>query len=68
MIKITKESLDAFSRNQELADKLTNEALATIYGERFTSLEDVEEDDELNRKWDFLNESFYQALANLYLI
>ena len=54
------------SKRQELADKFTNEAMTARYGERFTSLEDVEEDEELNRVWDTINEKFYNALYYLY--
>lgn len=55
----------SISKRQELADKFTNEAMTAIYGERFTSLEDVEEDEELNKVWETLNEGFYNTLLNL---
>lgn len=44
---------------QGLADKFTNEVLKSVYGERFTSLTDVEEDEKINEEWDYLNEAFY---------
>jgi len=53
---------------QDLADKFTNEVLAAEYGERFTSLEDVEGDEEINRKWDYLNEEFYNTIINMQLV
>ena len=55
----------AFQQIQTLADKFTNEVLTAMYGERFTSLEDVEDDDEINEKWDYLNEQFYDAINNV---
>ncbi len=50
---------------QDLADKFTNETLTEMYGERFTSLDDVEEDPEIDNKWEYLNEMFYQAIAKV---
>lgn len=53
------------SKKQELADKFTNEVLTAKYGERFTSLDDVEDDAEINAEWDFLNEEFYETITKL---
>lgn len=50
---------------QDLADKFTNEVLTSKYGERFTSLDDVEDDDEINRIWEYLNEKFYNTILNI---
>jgi len=50
---------------QDLADKLTSITLTELYGERFTNLEDVEEDEQLNREWEYLNEKFYDTLSNI---
>ena len=50
---------------QDLADKFTNEVLTAKYGERFTSLDDVEDDEEINRVWDYLNEKFYNTILNI---
>lgn len=52
-------------KRQELADKFTNEVMSVIYGERFVSLEDVEDDEELNVVWDALNEKFYDAILSV---
>ena len=53
------------SKREDLADKFTNETMTAIYGERFTSLEDVEDDEELNRIWDSLNEKFFEAITSI---
>jgi hypothetical protein len=50
---------------QDLADKFTNEVLTAKYGERFTSLDNVEDDDEINKIWDYLNEKFYNTILNI---
>jgi len=50
---------------QDLADKFTNEVLTVKYGERFTSLDNVEDDDEIDKIWDYLNEKFYNTILNI---
>lgn len=50
---------------QDFADKFTNEVLTSKYRERFTSLDDVEDDDEINRIWEYLNEKFYNTILNI---
>ena len=55
----------SINKVQDLADKFTNEVLTAKYGERFTSLEDVEEDNEINADWDFLNEQFYEVITKI---
>ena len=50
---------------QDLADKFTNEVLTAKYGERFTSLDNVEDDDEIDKIWDYLNEKFYNTILNI---
>ena len=49
---------------QELADKATNVAMTDVYGERFTNLDNLEDDKELSDVWDSLNEQFYSTLEN----
>jgi len=50
---------------QDLADKFTNEVLTAKYGERFTSLDNVEDDEEIDKIWDYLNENFYNTILNI---
>lgn len=50
---------------QDFADKFTNEIMSTKFGQRFTNLEDVENDEYLNKVWDYLNERFYETLTNM---
>lgn len=50
---------------QDLADKFTNEVLTAKYGERFTSLDNVEDDKEIDKIWDYLNENFYNTILNI---
>lgn len=47
---------------QDLADKFTNETLTAIYGERFSSLDNVEDDEQIDFSWEFLNSKFYNAI------
>ena len=49
---------------QELADKATNVVMTDVYGERFTNLNNLEDDKELSDVWDSLNEQFYSTLEN----
>lgn len=49
---------------QDLADKLTTETLTAIYGKRFTSLYDVEDDAEIDKAWTILNARFYSDIFN----
>jgi hypothetical protein len=51
---------------QDLADKLTNEVLTEIYGERFTELDNIEDDKELDNDWEHFNEQFYDMLKYYY--
>ena len=48
---------------QELADKFTNEVMAERFGKRFTEIEDLEDDDEMNKVWEYLNEKFYELVV-----
>ena len=50
---------------QDFADKFTNEIMSAKFGQRFTNLEDVEDDEYLNKVWDYLNERFYETLTNM---
>lgn len=54
------------SKVQDLADKFTNETLTEVFGERFTSLEDVEQDEEINEAWEILNEKFYESIVAIF--
>ena len=60
----------SLSKKQELADKFTEELLSAEYGERFTSLENIEDDEELNKKWNYLNEIFYNVVnrSGIYIV
>jgi len=56
-------------KRQELADKFTNEVLTEEFGERFENLENIEDDEDINKIWEMLCERFYDAILNsLYLI
>ena len=51
---------------QDLADKLTNEVLTEVYGERFTELDNLEDDAVLDKEWEYFNEKFYTMLRLYY--
>ena len=50
---------------QDLADKFTSEVLTAKYGERFTSLDDIEDDWEIDYDWEYLNERFYETINKI---
>ena len=47
---------------QELADKFTSQLMEELYGNRFTSLDNLEDDAELNTIWECINERFYETI------
>ena len=51
---------------QELTDKLTNLLLTEVYGERFTELDSLEDDGELDNEWEIMNEQIYNLLQFYY--
>jgi hypothetical protein len=56
-------------KRQELVDRFTNEVLTEEFGERFKNLDNIEDDEDINKIWETLNERFYDAILNsLYLI
>jgi len=53
------------TKMQELADKFCWDVLIAKYGARFVLLENIEDDDEINRDWEYLNESFYESINKI---
>lgn len=53
---------------EELARKFAQEVMTEEYGERFTSLDKVENDNELYEKWEYLDVSFRQMILNIQYI
>jgi hypothetical protein len=51
---------------QDLADKLTNNLLTEIYGERFTNLNYIEDDQQIDSDWEYFNDKFYSMLSYYY--
>lgn len=47
---------------QKIADNLTCEVMERIFGEKFTSCEDITEDDEMNKEWEIINEKIFSSL------
>ena len=60
-----KDTLLSSKRVQELADKFTTELLTEIFGERFTKLENIEDDAVVNSTWEEVNNSFYETIDNV---
>lgn len=58
-----KDTFLSSKRAQELADKFTTELLTEIYGDRFTKLENIEDDAVINSAWEEVNKSFYVDLV-----
>ena len=51
--------------SQDLADNITNQILTAIYGGRYKELESVEDDPDINRDWETINEKALQMIADL---
>jgi len=51
--------------SQDLADNITNQILTAIYGGRYTELDNVEDDPDINRGWEAINEKALQMIADL---
>jgi len=50
---------------QNLADKFTSEVLTAKYGNRFTDIDNVEDDAEMNSDWEMLNGEFYSTIEKV---
>ena len=53
------------SKVESLADELTAKVMTETYGERYTKLDNLEDDKELSDVWDELNEGFYTTMHNM---
>ena len=51
---------------QEMADQLTEDLLAAIYGERFEKCDDITEDEELSNAWEYINEKTFGMIWAAY--
>ena len=49
---------------QLIADKLTDIAMEQIFGQEYINCEDITENDEMSREWEYLNENFFELLAS----
>ena len=50
------------SKMQELADEFTGKVLTAMYGDRFTNIDNIEDDPEMDAHWEHLNEKFYALI------
>lgn len=57
-----------YNKVEEMAKKFADEVMTEEYGERFTSLDKVEKDNELYEKWEYLDVSFRQMILNIQYI
>ena len=53
------------SERQTLADSFTSSTLNTMFGERFSKLDSIEDDAEINALWEDLNQKFYNAMESV---
>ena len=51
---------------QKMADELTSIIMSYVYGERFDKADDITEDEELSKAWDFINQTTYGSLHVAY--
>lgn len=49
---------------QMLADKLTDIVMAYTFGQKYIECDDITENDEMSREWEYLNENFFELLAS----
>lgn len=57
-----------YNKVEEMAKRFANEVMTEEYGERFTSFDKVEKDNELYEKWEYLDVSFRQMILNIQYI
>ena len=57
-----------YNKVEEMAKRFADEVMTEEYGERFTSLDKVEKDNELFSKWEYLDVSFRQMILNIQYI
>lgn len=57
-----------YNKVEEMAKRFADEVMTEEYGERFTSLDKVEKDNELFEKWEYLDVSFRQMILNIQYI
>ena len=50
---------------QIAADAVTSEILRYFYGKRFTLCANIENDQELDRTWEYFNEFIYESIKDL---
>lgn len=48
---------------QMIADKLTDIAMEQIFGQKYIDCNDITENNEMSREWEYLNENFFELLA-----
>lgn len=49
---------------QLIADKLTDIAMERTFGQEYINCEDITENDEMSREWEYLNENFFELLKS----
>lgn len=57
-----------YNKVEEMAKRFANEVMTEEYGERFSSLDKIEKDNELFEKWEYLDVSFRQMILNIQYI
>ncbi len=49
---------------QLIADKLTDIAMEQKFGQEYINCEDITENDEMSREWEYLNDNFFELLIS----
>ena len=49
---------------QMIADKLTDIAMEQKFGQEYINCEDITENDEMSREWEYLNDNFFESLIS----
>ena len=53
-------------RLQEMADKLTENIMSFVFGDRYDNADDITEDEELSKAWEYINEASFGMLWYAY--
>lgn len=50
----------------KMADDLTDDIMSFVYGERYDNTDDITEDEELSKAWEYINEKAFGYLWATY--
>ena len=51
---------------QEMADQLTEDLMSFVFGDRYDNTDDITEDEEMNKAWEYINEKSFGMIWAAY--